>query len=166
MKNKKKKKKKKGNVTAQKRKKRWPGLENQKNKKKKKKKRGNVAQKKKIKKKKKKRGNVAQIKKKKKKKQGNRAALEKKNNNNNKGNLKKPTYICIWAFLSIKKKFISTQFSFTIYFPSSPSNQTHSKKIFISIFSPKIFIHPVSLPNKHTLKVKLRYIYNSLNKVQ
>ena len=77
---------------------------------------------------------------------------------------------CIWAFLSIKKKFIPIQFSLhfrekafwwsqrkhmgpTIYFPSFPPNQTHSKKVFFPIFPSKIFIHSVSPPSKHTLKV-------------
>ena len=44
----------------------------------------------------------------------------------------------------------------TTYFPSSLSNQTHTKKvffpIFFSIFSPKFFIYPISPPNKHTLR--------------
>ena len=38
----------------------------------------------------------------------------------------------------------------TIYFPFSPVNQTHSKKIYLPIFFPKFFIHLVSPPNKHT----------------
>ena len=37
----------------------------------------------------------------------------------------------------------------TIYFPSSPPNETHFKKVFFPIFSPKFFIHPISPPNKH-----------------
>ena len=41
----------------------------------------------------------------------------------------------------------------TIYFPSSPPNQTYSKKVFFPIFSPKFSIHPISPPNKHTLKL-------------
>ena len=41
----------------------------------------------------------------------------------------------------------------TIYFPSSSSNQTHSKKVLFPIFSQKFSIHPISPPNKHTLKV-------------
>ena len=40
----------------------------------------------------------------------------------------------------------------TIYFPSSPLNQTHSKKVFLPIFSSKFSILPISLPNKHTLR--------------
>ena len=40
-----------------------------------------------------------------------------------------------------------------IYFPSSSPNQTHSKKIFLLIFSSKFSLHPISHPNKHTLKV-------------
>ena len=73
---------------------------------------------------------------------------------------------CTWAFLSIKKKYISTQFSphfrekqillglekkhlsHTIYFPSSPSNQTYSKNVFLSIFSSKFSIHTISPLNK------------------
>ena len=43
---------------------------------------------------------------------------------------------------------------FTIYFPSSPSNQTHSKKVFLRIFSLKLSIHHILLPNKHTLGSK------------
>ena len=76
-------------------------------------------------------------------------------------------------FCQSRKKCISTQFSFhfggaqnilvglgrkhlgpTIYFSSSPPNQTYSKKNFIPIFSPKFSIHHVSLPNKHTLKLQ------------
>ena len=60
--------------------------------------------------------------------------------------------MCIWAFLLIKKKLISTQFSLyfgektpgplAIYF-SSPyiPNQIHSKRVFFSIFS-KVFFSP------------------------
>ena len=43
----------------------------------------------------------------------------------------------------------------TIYFPSSLSNQTHSKKVFIPIFFPKFFFHLTSPPNKYTLRVCL-----------
>ena len=81
-----------------------------------------------------------------------------------KNNLKKTQ-----AFLSIKKKFIPTQFSLhfgenilvglgrkhlgtTIYFPSSLPNQTHTKKVFLPIFSPKFSIYPISPPNKRTLR--------------
>jgi len=39
----------------------------------------------------------------------------------------------------------------TIYFPSFPPNQIHSKKVFLPIFSPKFSIHLISYPNKHTL---------------
>ena len=74
------------------------------------------------------------------------------------------------AFLSIKQPhFLSSVFSPflgenifvgpwrkhlgpTIYFSSSPPNQTHSKKVFLSIFSQKFFIYPISPPNKHTLR--------------
>ena len=34
-------------------------------------------------------------------------------------------------------------------FPSSPPNQTHSKKVFFPNFSTKFFFHPISPPNKH-----------------
>ena len=65
--------------------------------------------------------------------------------------------MCIWGFLSIKKKFILTQVSLyfwektflvgprrkhqglTIYFPFSPPNQTHLKK-FSFIFSLQSFL--------------------------
>ena len=75
-----------------------------------------------------------------------------------------------WAFLSIKQLyFLLLVFSPfwgeiflmdsrrkrlgpTIYFPSSPSNQTHSKKVFLLIFFSKFSINSISPPNKHTLK--------------
>ena len=41
----------------------------------------------------------------------------------------------------------------TIYFLFSPLNQTHSKNIFLPIFSSKFFIYPISPSNKHTLSV-------------
>ena len=41
----------------------------------------------------------------------------------------------------------------TIYFPSFLPNQTHSKKVFLPIFSPKFSIHSILPPNKHTLKL-------------
>ena len=41
----------------------------------------------------------------------------------------------------------------TIYFPFSPFNQTHSKKISLPIFFLKFFIHLVSPPNKHTFSL-------------
>ena len=40
----------------------------------------------------------------------------------------------------------------TIYFPFFPPNQTHSKKVFILIFSLKFSIHSISPRNKHTLR--------------
>ena len=43
----------------------------------------------------------------------------------------------------------------TIYFLSSPPNQTHSKKVFLSIFSPKFSIHHISPPNKHKGKKEI-----------
>ena len=75
-----------------------------------------------------------------------------------------------WAFLSIKQPyFLLLVFSPfwgeiflmdsrrkhlgpTVYFPSSPPNQTHSKKVFLLIFSSKFSINSISSPNKHTLK--------------
>ena len=39
----------------------------------------------------------------------------------------------------------------TIYFPFSLPNQSHSKKVFLPIFSPKFSLHLVSPLNKHTL---------------
>ena len=108
------------------------------------------------------RGNVAQ------KKKGNVTYCPRRRKKEiNKG-------MCTWAFLSIKKKFILTQFSLhfrekifwwaqgekhlgaTIYFPSSPPNQTHFKKVFLPIFFPKFFIHSISPPNKHTLRLENR----------
>ena len=52
----------------------------------------------------------------------------------------------------------------TIYFPSSPPNETHFKKVFFPIFSPKFFIHPISPPNKHnhndeSLWAIIKYLY-------
>ena len=92
-----------------------------------------------------------------------------KKKNNNKG-------MCTWTFLSIKKKFISTQFFLHFWkktfwqaqektprlhhlFSFSSPNQTHSKKVFISIFSPKFSIHPISPPNKHTLGLREESLY-------
>ena len=45
----------------------------------------------------------------------------------------------------------------TIYFHSLPSNQIHSKKVFVPIFSLKFFIHSVSPPNKH-INVLIAYV--------
>ena len=77
---------------------------------------------------------------------------------------------CTWAFLSTKQPhFLPSIFSPfwkeiflvglgrkhsdpTIYFPS---HQTHSKNVFLPIFSPKFSIHHISPPNKHTLRVCL-----------
>ena len=47
----------------------------------------------------------------------------------------------------------------TVYFPSSPSNQTHFKNFFLLIFSPKFSIFPVSPPNKQTLRIFLSCFY-------
>ena len=78
---------------------------------------------------------------------------------------------CIWAFSSIKQfHFLPSIFSLfweenflvglnrkylspIIYFLSFPSNQMHSKKVFLPIFSPKLSIHRISSPNKHALNV-------------
>ena len=78
--------------------------------------------------------------------------------------------MCIWAFLSIKKKLIPTQFSLhfgektfwwawgeNIWVPPFtfllPYLTKHTPKKFSSLFfSSKFFIHPISPPNKHTLK--------------
>lgn len=46
----------------------------------------------------------------------------------------------------------------TIYFPSSLSNQTHSEISFFLIFFLKFSIHPILLPNKHTLKHNIRLL--------
>ena len=51
--------------------------------------------------------------------------------------------------VSLRRKHLSP----TIYFPSSPSNQTHSKKVFLPIFFLKFSIHPISPQKNHTLKV-------------
>ena len=39
------------------------------------------------------------------------------------------------------------------YFPSFLPNQIHFKKVFLSIFSPKFFIHLISPSNKHIINV-------------
>ena len=76
---------------------------------------------------------------------------------------------CTWAFLSFSHHISLSKFSLhfkenflvdlgrkhlgpTIYFLLSPPNQTHSKKVFLSIFSLKFSICPISLPNKHNIK--------------
>ena len=78
---------------------------------------------------------------------------------------------CTWTFLSIKQPhFLSSVFSLfwrenflvsprrkhpspIISFPFSPPNQTHSKKVFIHIFSPKFSIHPILPPYKLNLEI-------------
>ena len=84
----------------------------------------------------------------------------------------KPMCKCTWAFLSFTYHIPPTQFSLhfgektfwrfrrentwalPIFF-SLPSLQPNThQKVFISIFSPKFSIHPISSPNKHTLKLK------------
>ena len=122
------------------------------------------------KRKKKKREEATLPRKKTKKKERQRYLLPReKKKNNNKG-------MCTWTFLSIKKKFISTQFFLHFWkktfwqaqektprlhhlFSFSSPNQTHSKKVFISIFSPKFSIHPISPPNKHTLGLREESLY-------
>ena len=51
-------------------------------------------------------------------------------------------------FSGLEKIYLSP----TVYFLSFLSNQTHFKKVLFLIFSPKLFIHPVSPLNKYTLK--------------
>ena len=60
-----------------------------------------------------------------------------------------------YFFLSIlESKFFTKPgdktLGFIIYFPSSLSNQTHSKKVLHLIFSSKFFIHFISTPKKDT----------------
>ena len=88
---------------------------------------------------------------------------------------------CTWVFSSIKQSHFLPLvfFSFwrenflvsperkylgpTIYFPSSPPNQTDSKKVFLPIFFPKFSIHSISPPNKHTLRVfALALVYSCI----
>ena len=58
-------------------------------------------------------------------------------------------------FVDSERKHLSP----TIYFPYSPPNQIHFKKVFLPIFSLKFSIHLISPPNKHTLREKnLAYI--------
>ena len=84
--------------------------------------------------------------------------------------MKKFIYTCTWAFFFNEEKIHShsvfSQFwgenilvgpgrkymGPTIYFPSSLPNQIQFKKVFLLIFSPKFYIHPISPPNKHNLK--------------
>ena len=117
-----------------------------------------MSQKKITKQKKKKRGNFPGKTKNKTKQQKMVTVLPNGEEKKNKGNLKKTS---IWAFLSIKKKFIPLSFlpilvglerkhlSPTIYFPSSLSNQIYSKKVFLPIFSPKFSIHLFHLKQTH-----------------
>ena len=121
------------------------------------------------KKRKRKKGNVQERKKKKKKKKEEATCLaehQKKKKEPDELSICK----CTWAFLSTKQPhFLPSIFSPfwkeiflvglgrkhsdpTIYFPS---HQTHSKNVFLPIFSPKFSIHHISPPNKHTLRVCL-----------
>ena len=90
---------------------------------------------------------------------------------------------CTWTFLSIKQPhFLSSVFSLfwrenflvsprrkhpspIISFPFSPPNQTHSKKVFIHIFSPKFSIDPISPPNKYTLNDPIMLMMNQTQAV-
>ena len=45
-----------------------------------------------------------------------------------------------------------------------PPNQTHSKNVFLLVFSPKFSIPPISLPNKHILKLTELHGWNSQSK--
>ena len=81
-------------------------------------------------------------KKKKRKKQKTRGNVEK---DINKSNLKKFTCTCIWAFLSIKKKFILTQFS--LHFGEKTFWWARGENTWAPLF---IFLH--SYPLKHTPK--------------
>ena len=83
----------------------------------------------------------------------------------------------IWAFLSIKQPhFIPTFFSPfwgenfwvgpgkkhlspTIYFSSSPPNQTHSKKKFPSHFISKVFLSPYFASKKTHLKGTRQHVF-------
>ena len=79
---------------------------------------------------------------KKRKKQKTRGNVEK---DINKSNLKKFTCTCIWAFLSIKKKFILTQFS--LHFGEKTFWWARGENTWAPLF---IFLH--SYPLKHTPK--------------
>ena len=52
--------------------------------------------------------------------------------------------------VGLERKHLSS----TIYFPSSPPNQTHFKNVFLLIFSSNFSINAISPPNKHTLRVR------------
>ena len=86
--------------------------------------------------------------------------------------LDKPRCKCTCAFLSFTYYIPSTQFFLhfrenilvglrrkqldpTNFFPSPHSNQTLTKKVFLSIFSLKFSIYLILPPNKHTLTVSL-----------
>ena len=107
---------------------------------------------------------------KKKKKEGNVTYCPGEREKKNKGNLKSPCACAHEHFCQKKKNHPHSIFSSfweenilvgsrrkhldpTIYFSSFLPNQTHSKKVFLPIFSPKFSIYHVSSPNKHILKV-------------
>ena len=84
-------------------------------------------------------------KKRKKEKKWQHYYLGEKEKKKNKGNLKKPMCTCTWVFLSIKKKFIPTQFS--LHF---------GEKTFWWVWGENTWIPPFifipSYPAKHTPK--------------
>ena len=93
------------------------------------------------------------------------SAKKKKKKRKRKELYELPICTCTYVFFSIKQlHFLPSVLSpfwggnflvglgSTIYFPSSLPNQTHLKKVFILIFSPKFSIHPISPSYKHTLK--------------
>ena len=82
-------------------------------------------------------------KKKKRKKQKTRGNVEK---DINKSNLKKFVYTCIWAFFSMNKKFIPTQFS--LHFGEKTFWWARGENI-----QAPPFIFLSSHPTKHTLKM-------------
>ena len=71
--------------------------------------------------------------------------------------IKQPHFLPLVFSLFLGKNFLigsgRKHLDPTIYFPFSPLNQTHSKNVFLPIFSSKFFIYPISPPNKHTLSV-------------
>ena len=71
--------------------------------------------------------------------------------------IKQPYFLPLVFSLFLGKNFLigsgRKHLDPTIYFPFSPLNQTHSKKVFLPIFSSKFSIYPISPLNKHTLNV-------------
>ena len=112
-------------------------------------------------------------KRKKKKKDNVTYCIEEKKKKKNKGNLRRSPCAHAYehfcqstknlsplSFLSIlvglRRKYLDS----TIYYPFFLSNQTHSKKVFLAIFSPKFSIHFVSPRNKYTI-----YAWGGVNSV-